>query len=114
MKDELARIVHDVGKYVARTAQNISDDTPLGAPLLAMLVRDLYETQGGERASRLLDRSPAAALAPPAWARARGLLVEIDALEARVRAGEGPAVRRAAILAREVEAQLRRLLAGGT
>jgi hypothetical protein len=113
MSDEMRRLVHDVGKYVARTARNLAPETTLTPPIVAMLTRDLYETYAGERASAHLGRSSLAALAPPAYRRARELLEEIDRLEPNVRAGEPPAVRRAAALACEVERALRSLITNG-
>ena len=37
-----ARLVHDVGKYLARTARNLPAGCALDAALLDMLCRDLY------------------------------------------------------------------------
>jgi hypothetical protein len=101
-----ARLVHDVGKYVARTARNLPDGTVDG-DLIDMMVRDLYELQPGRRASRVFED-----LAPgvPGIADVRVLFVELDALELRVRKGEQAAVRRAAGLACQIEQRLRALL----
>jgi hypothetical protein len=107
---DLSRLVHDVGKYVARTARNLpSEPTP---EMLAMLINDLYELRPGQRASARLAELAAFAGAPP-LDDVRVLLAEIDALEPAVRAGEPAAVTRAAALACEVEARLRRLVAHG-
>jgi hypothetical protein len=102
---ELQRLVHDVGKYVARTARNLPPAPT--TEMIEMLIRDLYELRPGRRASALF-----AELAPPepALDGVRALLAEIDALEPAVRAGDGPAVTRAATLARDVEQALRALL----
>jgi hypothetical protein len=101
------QLVHDVGKYVARTARNLPASPT--ADMIDMLARDLYQLRPGQRASTVL-----AALAgdadEPAVADARALLAEADALEPRVRAGEPAAVARAAALALAVEARLRALL----
>ncbi|MDB4965646.1 MAG: hypothetical protein JWN44_1335 [Myxococcales bacterium] len=104
---EMARLVHDVGKYVARTARNLpAAPTP---EMIDMLVRDLYELRPGRRASSLFDE-----LAPPepSLAGVRALLSEVDRLEPSVRAREAAAVGQAAELAREIERQLRALLSG--
>ncbi len=113
LRPAATRLLHDVGKYVARTARNV----PPGGwtPELAdMLCRDLFELRGG-RAS--------AVCAPSAEAiegqvgtrselvRARALLAEIDALEAAVRAADTSACDRAAALALAVEQTLRTLVA---
>jgi hypothetical protein len=104
-----ARLVHDVGKYVARTAHNVA---PGGfSPELAqMLWRDLFHLPGG-RASVVFERlaSPIEGIggAMPELARARTLLEDIDKLEESVRAGETAALERAARLALAVEDVLR-------
>jgi hypothetical protein len=112
------RLVHDVGKYVARTARNLPAQPT--AEMIAMLARDLYQLRPGRRASAVLAELAAEANgangaddgcsdeAPVADARA--LLAEIDSLEAAVYAGEPAAIARAARLALAVEARLRALL----
>jgi hypothetical protein len=106
------RLVHDVGKYVARTAHNVApgDWTP---ELAGMLRRDLYQLAGG-RASVVFEvlASPVEALAVsrPQLAAARGFLAEIDRLEPTLRAGEVRALDRAAALALAVEKTLRDLV----
>jgi hypothetical protein len=103
MRTRWRRLVHDVGKYVARTARNLPDEpTP---DLVEMLARDLYELPSG-RASQVFE-ALAADLDGPAIAAVRALLVEADGLEPRLRAGERQAVRRGAALAREIEERLR-------
>jgi len=104
---ELARLVHDVGKYVARTARNLP---PAPTPeMIDMLVRDLYELRPGRRASSLFDELAAH---EPSLEPVRALLGEVDALEPAVRAADAAAVARAAALARQIEERLRALLAG--
>jgi len=100
-----ARLLHDVGKYVARTARNLPPAPT--TEMIEMLIRDLYELRPGRRASALF-----AELAPPepALDGVRALLAEVDRLEPSVRAGEAAAVARAAALAREVELRLRALV----
>jgi hypothetical protein len=100
-----ARLLHDVGKYVARTAHNLPAGAALDEELVAMLARDLYELGGDRRrASALVDE---AALAGPRIAAARALLGEADALEPALRRGERGAVERACAIALEVERLLR-------
>jgi hypothetical protein len=103
-RSQLARLVHDVGKYVARTARNLPAAPT--AEMIDMLARDLYELRPGRRASAVL-----AELAPgePALDGVRALLAEADALEPSVRAGGSAAVTRASAIACEVERRLRAL-----
>ncbi|MCZ7685454.1 MAG: hypothetical protein M5U28_44430 [Sandaracinaceae bacterium] len=103
-----ARLAHDVGKYVARVARNVSAGAPVPSALLPMLARDLYELPGGQRASARFE-ALAGALGGPRVERARASLAAIDALEARVRAAEPEACREACALALEVERELRAL-----
>lgn len=104
----LARLVHDVGKYVARTARNLPPaPAPVPAFAVGMLVRDLYETAPNRRASFLLDEIARGLDGSPELERARALLAEADALEREVRAGDEAALRRVASIAREVEVVLR-------
>jgi hypothetical protein len=104
----LARLVHDVGKYVARTARNLpSPPAPVPAWAVGMLVKDLYETAPPRgRASLLLDEI-SRGVDSAEIDRARALLAEADALEQAVRDGDEAAVRRVASIAREVEVVLR-------
>ena len=108
----LARLVHDVGKYVARTARNLpeapSAEQPIAPALVEMLAGDLYELDGKQPASRvfaaLTDGATLPGLEP---LRARFAI--LDALEPEVRRGDPVAVAHAAALAREIEALLRAL-----
>jgi hypothetical protein len=97
------RLLHDVGKYVARTARNLPDGA-LDRELIDMVARDLYELKPGRRASAVFDE-----LAQPdaRLAEIRQFLVAVDKLEDRVRSGDEAAVRGAAALALEVERRLR-------
>jgi hypothetical protein len=105
----VARLVHDVAKYVSRTARNLTGQD-LSPDLAAMLCRDLFALPRG-RASAVfaeLARPLEAALGPqPELEQARGWLAEIDALEAAIRGGEVPALLRAAQAALAVEESLR-------
>jgi hypothetical protein len=107
-----ARLAHDVGKYVARTARNVADG-PVPAPVLAMLVKDLWELPAGGRASVVFERLAAPLRPDPRLEEAGGRLAEIDALESAVRAGDDGAVRRACALALEVERLLRAVAKDG-
>jgi hypothetical protein len=104
-----ARLVHDVGKYVSRTARNVPEQgwTP---DLAAMLCHDLFELAGG-RASVVFENlaKPIEDLTGPQpdLARVRGLLAEIDVLESAVRQSEPSALDRAAQMALAVEKTLR-------
>jgi hypothetical protein len=107
-----ARLAHDVGKYVARTAHNVAPSAWTPA-LSRMLCRDLFELAAG-RASMVFEAlaNPIEALAgaQPELDQARRLLAEIDRLEPAVRVGEVSALVRAAVLALAVEEALRDLL----
>ena len=104
-----ARLVHDVGKYIARTARNVRGQawTP---ELVAMLCRDLFELTGG-RASAVFEdlakRIEARTGTQPALSRVRGLLAQIDGLENAVRRGETTALERAGQLSLAVDEALR-------
>ncbi len=106
-----ARLAHDVGKYVARTARNLPRGAPLDDELLAMLARDLYEL-GPERrrASALFDALVLEAdRNERSFREVRALLDELAGLEARVRGGERAAVERGCAIALTVEERLRAL-----
>jgi len=103
----LGVLVHDVGKYVARTARNLPPNPT--REMVDMLVRDLYELRPGQHASAVFASLAAYAGAPPLEA-VRALFVEIDNLEAAVRAGAPAAVARAAAIARDIESRLRALV----
>jgi hypothetical protein len=104
-----AKLVHDVAKYVARTARNIGAG-PWSPDLVAMLCRDLFALPRGrasavfEELARLIEdvMGPQAA-----FARVREQLARIDALEVAVRQGEPAALARAVAAALAVEEGLR-------
>lgn len=109
-------LVHDVGKYIARTARNVpvprpgAPPEPLPAPLHRMLVRDLY---GDERTRRpravFVELAlPIARLVPDTrLVDARALLSQLELSEAAVRAADPAAVEAACAAAREIERLLR-------
>jgi hypothetical protein len=103
-----ARLAHDVGKYVARTARNLPDPitAPLDGTLHAMLIADLY---GDARAPRPAQRFAqlAASFVEPRLDPVRVSFAALDALESDVRAGQLFAVQRAAALSRDIEDTLR-------
>ena len=102
-REHRARLAHDVGKYVARIARNVVVGTDVPKPLAPLLVKDLYETYAGKRASARFAELADAIIAPhPSLDVARAALARIDALEAAVRAQEPAALREAAALARSV------------
>lgn len=101
---QLASLVHDVGKYVARTARNLPAEPT--REMVDMLVRDLYELRPGQHASAVFASLIGFDGAPP-LDDVRALFAEIDRIEPAVRAGAAAAVGRAARLACEVEARLR-------
>lgn len=107
-----ALLVHDVGKYLARTARNLPAGAAVDAGLVAMLCRDLYGEPAGirpalrfaELAAELLPLVPSAPLTQIA-----DQFNELAGIEVEVRAGGPAAVARAVALALQIEAQLRTL-----
>ena len=84
---------HDVGKYITRVAKNVSREaTTLPPTLLAMLIKDLYETHRGlpasDRFTTLRASLPESMRASPIIEDVASRLTLIDALQARVRAGD--------------------------
>jgi hypothetical protein len=106
---ELSILLHDVAKYVARTARNLPAQPT--REMIDMLVRDLYELRPGQHASAVFAERAAFAGAPP-LDDVRALFAEIDRLEPEVRGGAPAAVARACVIARDIEARLRALAAG--
>lgn len=112
-----ATLLHDVGKYVARTACNLREGQPIEGPLAAMLLRDVYETWRGGRASERFEElarelealAPSALPTEAAMAEVRAHLREIDAREPGARAGDAQALAAVAEHARGVERELRAL-----
>jgi hypothetical protein len=107
---ELRRVlVHDIAKYVSRTARNIQGIVPSSAHV-EMLTKDLYEVRHGKRASVVLADvlllRPSLAL-DPRIERCRALLAEADSIETDVRQVELGAVHRAIHIALDVDRLLR-------
>ncbi|MGZ3438117.1 MAG: hypothetical protein ACXVDD_01290 [Polyangia bacterium] len=107
---DLSILLHDVAKYVARTARNLPTEPT--REMVDMLIRDLYELRPGQHASAVFAQLAAFAGAPP-FDDVRALFAELDELEAEVRGGAPAAVARAAGIARDIEARLRATAAGG-
>ncbi len=106
---QLAALVHSVGKYISRTARNIGA-APISAPLLRMLIKDLYHLDGEHTASAVFARlaAPIEAQKPDRWIdRCRVLLRKIDEIEPAVRRGDDDAVHLAATMAIEIDTLLR-------
>ena len=112
-----ARLAHDVGHYVARTARNLSGE--LAQPLLDMLCRDLYGSGNEVRPSQLfvqLSGTIVEQMADSRLERVAAIFAELDAMEGQVRGGEPAAVVQAVRVACEIEESLRdlaRQAAGG-
>lgn len=108
----VATLLHDVGKYIARTARNLEPGRPIAAPLCAMLLKDVYETYRGERASlrfNELERELRELVDDPRVQQVRERLRAIDACEAAARAGDPDALCLIVEDAIEIEKMLRAL-----
>jgi len=104
-------LVHDVGKYVSRTAQNLPEST-VPEVLVQMMVKDLFELNNGKSASdafELLTAPLQELIDSSKLERCRSLLMDIDALESEIRRGQDAALRSAASRAIEVSSLLRSL-----
>lgn len=99
------RLLHDVGKYIARTATNLPAEAPIPPPLAQLLLRDVYG-RGEEPAMSETFDALVGASDDPALVACRERLAAIDALESQARAGEPQALSRVAALAREVSEAL--------
>ena len=106
-----ARLVHDVGKYIARTARNLpSTNEALPPPLHAMLLQDLYGArEAPARRPRTRFSTLAATIDEPRLGEVRALFDTLDTLEDAVRAGQPAAVSRAVEIALRIEELLRAL-----
>ncbi len=114
VEDTLATLHHDVGKYITRIARNVAVGAPVPPSLASMLVKDLYETHKGTRASarfaQLVGQLPQSLCALPPMRDAARALERIDAAERDVRALDARALSRVVDDAREVELHLALLL----
>lgn len=114
IEDTLATLHHDVGKYVTRVARNVPGGAEVPRALGAMLLKDLYETHKGTRASvrfaELVETLPRAVAELAPLRDAAAALSRIDAAEPAVRALEPEAVVGVVLEAREVERLLARTL----
>lgn len=111
-----ARLAHDVGKYIGRTARNLPPQPgELDGALLAMLLRDLYGVGPGSRPGAIfasLRHELVPHLREPecrVLAEAATCLVRLDEIEPEVRAGKPSALEEALRCALLVEQQLRKL-----
>ncbi len=107
-----ATLLHDVGKYIARTARNLTPDRPITEPLRKMLLRDVYETHHGARASSRFEElaSPLEGLVnDPRIEQVRARLRAIDAREAEAKGGDPETLSMIVRDALEIEEMLRAL-----
>jgi hypothetical protein len=105
-----SQLLHDVGKYLARTARNVQPGERLDPPLLAMLCRDLYGDPGGPRpAARFaaLMQELAPLYSDERLGAVADLLSELESLAPPLQQGQPAAVTRALALALQVEQLLR-------
>lgn len=112
IRELTAQLLHDVGKYLTRTARNLPASEAIDGGLVEMLCRDLYGAAGSERPAARL--SALVAEFPPAFSdkrleQAAATLAELERCEPAVRSGRADAVARAAALALQVEQLLRAL-----
>jgi metal-dependent HD superfamily phosphatase/phosphodiesterase len=112
-----AVLLHDVGKHVARAARNVARGAKIEGALAAMMLRDVYETDRGKRASIRFEELAAELAAHDAVGcdtietldTVRASLGAIDALEARARSSDAEALAEIAQRARTIEDALRAL-----
>lgn len=100
------RVLHDVGKYIARTAMNLPEGALVSPPLADLMLRDVYGRGDEPRMSETFD-ALVGETDDPILGECRGCLKDLDALEAGARAGEPDALVRVATLARRVAARLK-------
>ena len=105
----IRKLVHDLGKYIARTACNVreADWTP---ELVEMLLADLYDLKGERAEQVFLRHVPEEPSAFPEWRIIRHLLGELDGMESALVKGELQVVHVAAEKAMLVEHTLRMAL----
>lgn len=106
---------HDVGKYIARIAKNVSGTATaketLSSSLHGMLVKDFYETHQGRPASvrfnELRDALPMPLRECEVLTEVSSLLTKIDALETEVRRARPPALLEAIRASLQIELLLK-------
>ncbi|GAB4213755.1 MAG: hypothetical protein OHK0013_37890 [Sandaracinaceae bacterium] len=112
-EEHAGALAHDVGKYAVRVARNVLAGDPVPIALAPMLVKDLFETHRGQRASRrfadLARGLPEGLREADEIVESRALLAEIDGLEGSVRAADPAALCRAVAAALALESALSRL-----
>lgn len=125
LEKAVTELVHDVAKYIARTARNVvtppaqprpgsPPPEPLPPPLHKMLIRDLYGDENLPRPRALfVPRALQIARHVPdtRLVEARARLARLDELEPEVRAGALLAIGEACTAAREIEQLIRAIAA---
>jgi len=106
MSPDRERVLHDVGKYVARTATNLPEGALVSPALADLLLRDVYGRGDEARMSATFD-SLVGETDDPILTECRECLRTIDGLEADARSGDPDALARVAALARRVAARLK-------
>lgn len=106
MSVDRERVLHDVGKYVARTAMNVPAGAPVPPALAELLLRDVYGRSGEPRMSATFD-ALVGATDDAALTECRERLRAMDGLEDAARAGDAEALETLAALARAVAERLK-------
>ncbi len=106
MSIDRERVLHDVAKYVARTAMNLPEGALVAPALAELLLRDVYGRRDEPRMSETFD-ALVGETDDPVLLECRECLGEIDGLETEARAGEPAALTRIATLARSVADRLK-------
>lgn len=101
MNDQRRQLQHDIGKYISRIARNVAGRA-LDTTLLGLLAKDLYEAVGGGGRPSQRFAALAGCLPTVIAAAISTRFVELDALEAAVRAGDQRAARMAVAIALDI------------
>lgn len=111
-----AKLAHDVGKYLTRVARNLdpSPSAPLPAPVLAMLLADLYgPANDPSKRPHVVFKKLRQLLPPgvgePQLVRCAECFARLDTLAESVAAGQAAAVAQAVRAAMAIDAELRAL-----
>lgn len=114
--ETLAKLAHDVGKYLSRVARNLDPrlSSPPTGPLLAMLLADLYGPKAapGQRPHAVfvaLVQELPADFSDPRLSRCGDAFAALDALEAQVTQADVRAIGQAVRLALAIDTDLRDL-----